>query len=139
MRLALIYLACLGALYVGFLLLERSSPGGAGNPQDNGLYAFTLLAAVLAAGGATISLHPAPRSIETTPTATVVTGRWGRRHVYPPPGQLGIREIRRYPAGVLSSSPLRLVELSGGPSAPATFLLEDDLVRSEAPPPRAEA
>jgi hypothetical protein len=127
-RLTLIYLLFLGVLYVGFLLLDRAAPGGSSLGADNGTYSFTLLAVILAIGGPLVSLHPAPRSVETSPVSTVVVGRWGRRHTYPPLSEIDTREVRRYPAGLLSSEPVLLVEVGGGPSPRGTFLLEEGLV-----------
>jgi len=132
-RLTLVYLVFLGALYVGFLALARSTAGGPGLSAENGTLSFTILAAVLAIGGTMISLHPAPRYVETSSTATVVVGRWGRRHTYPPLAEIEAREVRRYAPGMLSGAPVLLVEVSGGPSPRATFLLEEGLIPT---PPR---
>jgi len=132
-RLTGIYLVCLAALYAGFVLLQRTTPGGTSSGAGNGLDAFTVLAVILAVGGAVVSLHPAARYVETSATSTVVVGRWGRRHTYPPIGQLSTREIRRYPAGILSNVPVVSVEIAGGPSGRATFLLEEGLVPADRP------
>ena len=60
-RLTGVYLGCLAALYLGFLLLDRTVPGGTSSPAGNGLFAFSALAGLLAVGGTLLSLHPAPR------------------------------------------------------------------------------
>lgn len=127
-RLTVLYLACLALLYTGFVLIDRTVPGGSSSPAGNGLDTFSALAAILAVGGSLLSLHPAPRSVEVSAEATVVVGRWGRRHTYPPLDRIDAREVRRYPAGLLSSAPVVSVELSGGPSPLGTFLVEDGLV-----------
>jgi len=130
-RLTLFYLLFLALLYVGFVLLDRAAPGGASSGAATGVDVFSVLAAALAVGGSLLSLHPAPRYLETSDDATVVVGRWGMRHEYPPIGRIETRLLRRYSAGLLSRSPVISVELSGGPSPQATFLLEEGLIPVE--------
>jgi hypothetical protein len=127
-RLTIVYLVCLAALYLAFAVLDRTVPGGTSSPAGNGFDTFSVLAVLLAVGGTVVSLHPAPRWVEVSPLSTVVVGRWGRRHTYPPPDRLETRAVRRYPAGLLSTVPVVSVELSGGPSPLATFLLEEGIV-----------
>ena len=133
-RLTLVYLAFLLVLYVVFLGLERSAPGGSSSAAGNGLLVFTALAGALAVGGALFSLSPAPRWVELDSTGVVVVSRWGRRHRYAPADRLPTRVLRRYPPGPLSHSAVVSVEVSGGPSARRTFLLEEGIL-TRAPEP----
>ncbi len=127
-RLSLFYVVLLAAIYALFVALERTSPGGTSSGGMDGIYAFTAVAAVLAAGGTLFALTVAPRGIEVGPAATVVVGRWGRRQSFPPPGRLELREVRHYEPGLLSQEGVVAVELARERGRPRTFLLEKGLL-----------
>lgn len=127
-RLTGFYLAVLTALYVAFVLYDRSSPGGTSPGAEAGLLEFTGVAVLLAVLGAFLALGPAPRAIERSPTSIVVVGRWGRRTEWTPIDEVTVRPVRRYPAGLLSSAPVESVEVSGPGRRPRNYLVESGLL-----------
>jgi hypothetical protein len=113
-RLSMIYLVALIVMYVGFVVLDRTSAGGSTTAVTTGLLVFTVVAAALAVGGVLVTLSPAPRRIEVSPAAVVVVEWTGRRRTFPPLEDLRVEVIRRHPAGFLSRDPVETVELTGG-------------------------
>lgn len=111
LRLTLLFWLALGGLYGGFLVtaLEGSAQGlGIG-----ALGVFSGVALALGVGGGVLTLSPAPRAVELSAEAIVVVGRWGTRTEWAPRDSVGVRIVRRYAAGWLSSEPLESVELVG--------------------------
>jgi hypothetical protein len=133
-RLTAIYLVALLAMYVGFVALDRGTPGGGSEAVTSGLFLFSGIAALLALGGACITLSPAPRSVEVTPAEVVVVEWTGRRRTFPPLSELRVDVIRRYPAGLLSSDPVETVELTGGRRR-RTYQLTEGLLPERRPGP----
>jgi hypothetical protein len=128
-RVTIVYLVALVALYAGFVLYDRSAPGGSAAPESNGVLLFTGIFLAFALAGALLTLHPAPRAVVVAPDRVTVVGRWGSRRVLPPLDSLSSRAVRRYPVGWLSDAPVEQVEL-WGPDAPLrTYLVEDGLFR----------
>ncbi len=113
LRLTTIYLGALLAMYLGFVALDRLSPGGTSATATDGLYLFTGLAALLAIGGSVVTLGPAPRAIEVGAAAVIVVEWTGRRRTFPPLADLRVDVVRRYPSGWLSRDPVEAVELTG--------------------------
>ncbi len=113
LRLTTIYLGALLLMYLGFVALDRFSPGGTSPTATDGLFLFTGLAALFAVGGSMVTLGPAPRAVEVGPTAVVVVEWSGRRRTFPPLADLRVDVVRRYPAGLLSRDPVEAVELTG--------------------------
>jgi len=129
LRVTVVYLVVLVALFAAFVLYDRSAPGGTASPSTNGIYVFTGLFVVFAFGGAIFTLHPAPRALEVGPDRVTVVGRWGGRRVLPPLGSLSTRVVRRYPPGLLSGTPVEQIELWGRDVPLRTYLVEDGLFR----------
>ena len=129
LRVMVFYLVVLVALYVGFLLYDRTAPGGGASPESNGVLLFTGLFVAFAAGGAIFTVHPAPRAVEVAADRVTVVGRWGVRRVLPPLDSLSTRVVRRYPSGWLSDTPVEQVELWGSDVPLRTYLVEDGLFR----------
>jgi hypothetical protein len=128
-RVTLVYLVALVALYTGFMLYDRTAPGGSSSPVSNGVFLFTGIFLVFALAGSLFTLHPAPRAVVVTSEHVTVVGRFGVRRVLPPLGSLSTRVVRRYPAGWLSDLPVEQVELWGAGAPLRTYLVEEGLFR----------
>ena len=126
-RVTAAYLIALVALYVGFLVYDRSAPGGNSSPASNGILVLTGIFAAFAVAGAVFTLHPSPRAIEVARDRVTVVGRWGRRRDLPPLEKLTVRVARRYRAGLLSSAPAEQVEVWAPDLPMRTYLVETDL------------
>ena len=111
-RLALLYLGTLVVLYLGFLALDRSAPGGTSATAETGMVYFSAIAALLAAAGLWVALAPVPRSVEVQPGSVVVVEWWGRRRRFPPLDQLRVTPVRRYPRSFLAGRPVEAVEVT---------------------------
>jgi hypothetical protein len=133
LRLAGIYLAALAVMYVAFVDLDRSGPGGTGTAAETGLLYFTLVAAALAVGGVLVTLSPVPRAVEVHPSAVVVVEWTGRRRSFPPLEELRVQVVRRYPRGFLSSETVEAVELFDR-NGPRTYQLTEGLLPEHAAP-----
>jgi hypothetical protein len=127
-RLTVLYLAVLAALYVAFVLYDRTTPGGSSPGAEGGLLEFTGVALLLGIGGALLALAPAPRAVEWSSTSFVVVGRWGRRTEWTPIDEITVRPLRRFPAGLLSDTPVESVEVSGPGRRPRNYLVESGLL-----------
>jgi hypothetical protein len=127
-RLALLFLILLALLYVGFVLYDRTAPGGTSPGAQAELIDFSGVAAVLAAAGALLSLTPAPRAVERSSTSLVVVGRWGRRTEWAPLDEVTVRRVRQYPAGLLSDEPVDSVEVSSRGRRTRSYLVEAGLL-----------
>ena len=128
-RVAGLYLGILVALYLGFLLYDRTAPGGGASPEVNGVLVFTGLFAAFAVVGFFSTLTPAPRGAEVTPDRVTVVGRWGRRRSLPSLDGLYYRVVRRYPEGWLSDTPVELIELWGKGIPVLGYLVDSELFR----------
>jgi hypothetical protein len=127
-RLTLLYLVVLALLYSGFVLYDRSAPGGTSPGAQGGLIDFSAVALVLAVVGALLSLAPAPRAVERSSTSLVVVSRWGRRTEWAPLDEVTVRRVRQYPAGLLSDAPVDSVEVSGRGRRTRSYLVEAGLL-----------
>jgi len=136
-RVTLVYLIVLVALFAAFILYDRSVPGGTASPTANGISLFAGIFVLFAIVGSVLTLHPAPRAVEVTVDHVTVFGRWGGRRILPPLGSLSTRVVRRYPSGFLADTAVEQVELWGREAPLRTYLVEDGLFRgattSEAP------
>jgi len=134
-RITVLYLVILVALYIGFVLYDRTAPGGTASPLVNGVLLFSVLFAALALTGVYATLTAAPRGIEVTRDRVTVVGRWGRRRTFPPLEQLSFRVARRYSAGFLTDSAVVHLEIWGKGFPVRSYLVSEELfagaVRSE--------
>jgi hypothetical protein len=128
-RLALLFVVTLALLYTGFVLYDRSAPGGTAPPQTNGLLEFTGFFLAIGAGGAAVSLTSAPRAVEVGPDRVIVVGRWGRRRTFPRLDMLSIHVVHRYPVSWLAETPVDVVELWGEDTPRRSYLMESELLR----------
>ena len=126
-RITAVFVATLAALYVAFVLYDRTAPGGTSSPEGNGILLFTVIFVLFAFGGAVYSLTPAPRAVEVEPGAVTIVGRWGGRRRLPSLDRLAVGVVHRYPAGWLSSRPVELVELSGEDVRRRSYVVEAGL------------
>ena len=126
-RLAILFLVALAALFAAFLLYDRGAPGGASSPAANGILVLSLIFIVFAVGGFLFTVTPAPRSVEVAPDGVVVVGRWGRRVSLPPLALLKLRVVRKYPANWLATADVELVELWSDGMPPRNYLVESGL------------
>ena len=124
LRVSVLYVVVLAVLYVGFVLYDRTAPGGTSSPSANGVLLLTVLFAVFGVGGVLYTLTPAPRAVEVGAASVTVVGRWGRRRSFPPLDQLSVRMVRRYPAGWLADTVVELAEV-WGPDVPVRGYLVD--------------
>ena len=139
-RLTVVFLVVLAALYAGFAIYARSSPGGATPGAQTALVEITLLAIVLALAGTILTLNTAPRAIGALPDGFVVVGRWGRRTQWTPLHAVTVRRVRRYPAGFLSGEDVDSVEVFGTGQRRRSYLIEAGLLpeHSREPPASLE-
>lgn len=135
-RVAALFVATLGALFAAFVLYDRSAPGGTASPESNGLLFFTVIFLLFAVGGVVYSLTPAPRAIEVGADRVTVIGRWGRRSRLPALGLLSVSVTRRYPAGLLSSREVELIELFGEDTPRRSYLVDAELFAGARSPTR---
>jgi len=126
-RLATFYVVVLTVFYVGFVLYDRTAPGGTSSVVENGILLFTGLFILLAAAGALYALNPAPRSVEVTDKHVTVVGRWGRRRELPPLSMLSFSVVQRYPAGWLAPTPVELIELWGENVPNRSYVVDPEL------------
>jgi len=133
LRVTLVFVIVLAAMYLGFALYDRSAPGGSASPESNGLLLFTGVFAAIAVTGIVYSLTPAPRRVEVGPSGLTVVGRWGRRRYLPPLERLSVRVVRRYPAGLVSKVTVELVEVWGSGTPVRTYLVEEGLFSGATP------
>ncbi len=134
-RLTVIFVVALAGLYAGFVLYDRTVPGGTSSATENGILVLTGLFVVFLVGGAFYTLTPAPRSIEVRTDGVTVVGRWGRRRVLPPLERLNVVVVRRYRAGWLSQREVELIELSGPGIARRSYVVEANLFAGANPSP----
>jgi hypothetical protein len=126
-RLAALYVVVLAVLYVGFLLYDRTPPGGTSPAAGNGVLLFTAMFVAFALAGALYTLHPAPRAVEVWADHVTVVGRWGRRRRLPRLGSLSVSVVRRYPAGWLTGRPIELIEVWGEDVPSRSYLVDPGL------------
>jgi hypothetical protein len=126
-RLSLLFLVVLAALYAGFAIVQRGVPGASSPGGQFDLYFFTAVTAVVAVAGTFVALGQAPRGVEVSPTETVVVGRFGQRRSFPPLGVLQVREVRSYRTALLSSAPVAVYELTPKKGVSRTVLVEQGL------------
>lgn len=132
-RLGTIYLVALVVLYVAFLLLDRSSPGGTSPAAQMGDLYFTAIATVLGFGGVVLALSSAPRAIELRPDSLVVVAWWGRRREFPPLSGLRVTVVRRFPSGFLSSTTVEVIQLDDRKGNHRTYHVEEGLIPEHLP------
>jgi len=126
-RVTVLYLVVLAALYVAFVLYDRTAPGGSASPETNGVLLFTGIFAVFGVLGLIVTLTPAPRGVEVATDRIVVVGRWGRRRTLPALERLSFRAVRRYPAGWLADTPVELIEIWGRGTPMRSYLVDSTL------------
>jgi hypothetical protein len=131
-RLVAIYLFSLFVLYVGFVVVDLTGPGAGAMTGGSGFDVFSGLAAAFAVGGLVLTLSPVPRAVELTTSGVVVVEWTGRRRQFPPLEELRVDVVRRYPAGLLSSSEVEAVEVTGG-SGRRTYQLTRGLLPERRP------
>lgn len=127
-RLLLLYLGTLVVLYVAFLVLDRSAPGGTSATALTGMLYFSAIAAVLAVVGVWVALAPVPRRIEVSSGGVVVVESWGTKRAFPPVDELRATLVRRYPRSFLSSRAVETVEVTDRSGRRRTYQLEQGVV-----------
>jgi len=132
-RLATLYVVTLAVLYAGFVLYDRSAPGGTAPAAGNGVLLFTAVFVAFAAAGAVYTLHPAPRAVEVEADHVTVVGRWGRRRRLPRLELLSVSVVRRYPAGWLAGTPVELIALWGEDVPSCSYLVDPELFAGATP------
>jgi hypothetical protein len=132
-RLTGLYLGVLAVLYVVFVLYDRTTPGGTSPGAETGLLEFSVVAILLGVVGGFLSLGSAPRSILWSSTSLIVVTRWGRHTEWTPVSEITIRSVRTHPAGFLSDTPVKAVEVSGPGHRPRSYLIESELLPERRP------
>jgi hypothetical protein len=135
-RLLLIYLGTLLVLYVGFVLLDRSSPGGTSSVAETGMIYFSAIAGALAVGGVWVAAGPVPRTVEVRSDSVVIRESWGTRRKFPPVGEIRVSVVHRYPRSFLSSRAVEAVEVLDEAGHRRTYHLEEGLLPERRPDPR---
>lgn len=113
-RLTMLYVVLLAAIYLGFVLLSRTAPGGSSQGMAQDLALFGEVALALALVGAVLTLLSAPAALEVDASGTVIIGPLGTRRRIPSGPGVSVKVVRRYPAGFLSSGPVESVEVAYG-------------------------
>ena len=134
-RLTIIYLGALVVLYVGFVLLDRASPGGTSATAETGMLYFSGIAAALAVGGIWVAFGPVPRAIEVHPEFVVVIESWGKHRRFPPIGEIRVSLVRLYPKSFLSSRAVEVAEIVDDVGHRRTYHLEEGLLPERRPEP----
>jgi hypothetical protein len=134
-RLLVVYLGALVVLYVGFVLLDRSSPGGTSSVAETGMFYFTAIAAALAVGGIWVAVGPVPRWAEIRPEAVVILESWGTHRKFPPLAEIRVSVVHRYPKSFLSSRAVEAVEMVDTVGHRRTYHLEEGLLAEHRPDP----
>jgi hypothetical protein len=133
-RFAFLYLTALVILDVLLVSLDLSS-AEAGRPGvQSGLQLFIGIAVLLAVGSVVFALSPAPRFVDIRADGVIVVGRWGQRTWLAPVGQLAPKVLRHYPAGILSSHAVDLVEVADRTGRRRTFQVEAGLFAAPTDP-----
>ncbi len=127
-RLLVLYLGALVVLYVGFLLLDRNSPGGTSSTATTGMLYFSAIAVVLAVGGIWLALGAVPRRIEIRSESVVVVEAFGHRRTFPPLSEIRTYLLRRVAASFLSSRPVETVEVTDADGHRRTYQLEEGIL-----------
>ena len=136
-RLTVLYLFALVAMYVGFLVYSRTAPGGGGSSDLSGLLLLSAIFVLFAVVGGLYTLSPAPRSVEVAGDRVIVVGRWGRRRRLPPIDRLTVRVARRYSAGWLSNDEVELIEVWGDDTPVQSYIAGAGLFAGAAPSSRS--
>jgi len=126
-RFAILYVLVLVALDVILVALDLSSKEAGRPGVESGLQLFIGIAILLAVGSVIFALSPAPRYVDVRADGVIVVGRWGQRALLPPMAQLQTKVLRHYPAGVLSSTPVDLVQVVDRNGRRRTYQVETGL------------
>jgi hypothetical protein len=136
-RFAVLYVLALVILDVILVALDLSSSEGTRPAVLSGLRLFTAIAILLAVGSVIFALTPAPRFVELRTEGVVIMGRWGQRRWFPPLDRLKLHVARHYPAGILSSRPVDIVEVVDRVGHRRTYQLEAGLLEPSSEPSSA--
>jgi hypothetical protein len=126
-RFAILYLFALVLLDVILVALDLSSAESGRPGVESGLQLFIGIAVLLAVGSVIFALSPAPRYVDIRSDGVVVGGRWGQRTWLPPVEQLETKVARHYPAGILSSNPVDMVQVVDRTGRRRTYQVETGL------------
>jgi hypothetical protein len=132
-RVTLLYVLVLLAVYLGFVLYDQGAPGGTSPGTQTALVEFGGVALVVGLAGALLTLSPAPRAVGVAADRIVVVGRWGRKAEWTPLSQVTIRVVRRYPAGLLSHQGVDSVEVIAARRRVRSYLIETGLLPEISP------
>ncbi len=133
-RFAILYLLALVILDVILVALDLTS-AEAGRPGvESGLQLFIGIAVLLAVGSVLFALSPAPRYVDIRTDGVIVAGRWGQKTWFPPVEQLEAKVLRHYPAGLLSSNGVDLVQVADRNGRRRTYQVETGLFSVRAEP-----
>jgi hypothetical protein len=127
MRLSIIYVFGVAAVYLLLAGLARLSSAGTSAGGSADLLAFGVVALVIALAGIVVALGQVPRAVLLGEEETIVVGRFGRQYVFPGRHRLQLTVHQRFPAGLLSPTALESVEIGGGTSR-RSFVLEEGLL-----------
>jgi hypothetical protein len=128
MRIYLLYLVALVALYAFFLELDVHSTAAGTSINESGVLGFTLVAIALAIVGAWMTLGQAPRGALIGPNEIIVTERWGRQVGFPPADEIKIRLVRRHSRGLLSPQPTATVLVMTQAGARRTYVIDESML-----------
>jgi hypothetical protein len=127
-RFAIFYLIALVVLDLILVALDLTSAEASRPAVESGLQLFIGIAILLAVGSVVFALTPAPRYVDVRPDGTVVVGRWGQQARFPPLESLDAKVVRHYPAGVLSSRPVDVVQAVDRSGRRRTYQVETGLL-----------
>lgn len=128
LRIYLLYILALVALYGFFLELDVRSTVAGTSINESGILGFTLVALALAGVGAWMTLGQAPRGARIGPREIIVTERWGREVTFPPADEIKIRLVRRHGRGVLSPQPTATVLVMTLAGARRTYVIDEQML-----------
>jgi hypothetical protein len=130
-RVFLLYLIAVVAMYGYFLWLIYGTTGGGLSGNSLGVATFSAAAAGLVILGIVLVMGEYPRGVEIESTQVVVLGRWGGRFVLPPAPELQVRLLRRHHVGLLSPEPTVTVEVHNRGGRRRTYIVAETLFPGE--------
>ena len=129
-RLFVLFLVLLGAIFLTFVALAIASPSPGVRSNLDGWAALSIVALALVVGGWVITLGRTPRAVARRDSEVVVRERLGRLRHFALDDVGRARVAYRNPASFLGPEPTEVVEIVSREGGRRTYLLGEDLLES---------